>query len=174
MVLESPFWLKYVPKSETFWSWVWNDISRFSSSYDSFVVLVLYSLYFDENLGDFRSNMFARIDNIMWWDGPFSTVLYLFFATGVAHSHKTDDEWPRKLSRPHPKDTQGRIALNDKSHWEVSFFFLFFLLFFFFFFIFFSSFSATPQGSKLPLSLCRDIVQYSTQYRVASASTTVQ
>ena len=98
MVLESPFWLKYVPKSETFWSWVWNDISRFSSSYDSSVVLVLYSLYFDENLGDFRSNMFARIDNIMWWDGPFSTVLYLFFATGVAHSHKTDDEWPRKLS----------------------------------------------------------------------------
>ena len=129
MVLESPFWLKYVPKSETFWSWVWNDISRFSSSYDSSVVLVLYSLYFDENLGDFRSNMFARIDNIMWWDGPFSTVLYLFFATGVAHSHKTDDEWPRKLSRPHPKDTQGRIPLNDKPYWEVSFFSLFFFFF---------------------------------------------
>ena len=147
MVLESPFWLKYVPKSETFWSWVWNDISRFSSSYDSSVVLVLYSLYFDENLGDFRSNMFARIDNIMWWDGPFSTVLYLFFATGVAHSHKTDDEWPRKLSRPHPKDTQGRIPLNDKPYWEVSFF-LFFSSFFLLFFLFLSSFSATHTRSK--------------------------
>ena len=151
MVLESPFWLKYVPKSETFWSWVWNDISRFSSSYDSSVVLVLYSLYFDENLGDFRSNMFARIDNIMWWDGPFSTVLYLFFATGVAHSHKTDDEWPRKLSRPHPKDTQGRIPLNDKPYWEVSFFSLFFFFFSSFFpFSFF--FFRYPHKVKI----CRD------------------
>ena len=151
MVLESPFWLKYVPKSETFWSWVWNDISRFSSSYDSSVVLVLYSLYFDENLGDFRSNMFARIDNIMWWDGPFSTVLYLFFATGVAHSHKTDDEWPRKLSRPHPKDTQGSIPLNDKPYWEVSFFSLFFFFFSSFFpFSFF--FFRYPHKVKI----CRD------------------
>ena len=48
----------------------------FSSSYDSSVVLVLYSLYFDENLGDFRSNMFARIDNII--------------VVRVAHSHETD------------------------------------------------------------------------------------
>ena len=150
MVLESPFWLKYVPKSETFWSWVWNDISRFSSSYDSSVVLVLYSLYFDENLGDFRSNMFARIDNIMWWDGPFSTVLYLFFATGVAHSHKTDDEWPRKLSRPHPKDTQGRIPLNDKPYWEVSFFSLFFFFFSSFFLFLFLFFPLPPKGQNLP------------------------
>ena len=126
-----PFWLKYVPKSETFGSWVWNDnIEIFRHP----LFHLLYSLYFDENLGDFRSNMFARIDNIMRWDGPVSTVLYLFFATGVAHSHKTDGEWPRKLSRPHPKDTQGRIPLNDKSYWEVSFF----SLFFFFFSSFFS------------------------------------
>ena len=49
----------------------------FSSSYDSSVVLVLYSLYFDENLGDFRSNMFARIDNIIVvrWSIQYSFVL---------------------------------------------------------------------------------------------------
>ena len=124
----------------------------FSSSYDSSVVQVLYSLYFDENLGDFRSNMFARIDNIMWWDGPFSTVLYLFFATGVAHSHKTDDEWPRKLSRPHPKDTQGRIPLNDKPYWEVSFFSLFFFFFSSFFLFLFLFFPLPPKGQNLPRS----------------------
>jgi hypothetical protein len=86
--------------------------------------------------------MFARIDNIIvvrWSIQYPGTVLYFnfFFADGVAHSHKTDDEWPRKLSRPHPKDTQGRIALNDKSYWEVSFFS--FLLF-----------PQPPKGQNLP------------------------
>ena len=148
MVLESPFWLKYVPKSETFWSWVWNDISRFSSSYDSSVVLVLYSLYFDENLGDFRSNMFARIDNIMWWDGPFSTVLYLFFATGVAHilikltmnGLENCQASPKRHSRKNTFEWQALLGSL--------LFFSFFLLFFFFFSFSFPLFSATPQRSK--------------------------
>jgi hypothetical protein len=67
-------------------------ISRFFVILCFIFLYVVYSLYFDENLGNFRSNMFARIDNIIVvrWSIQYSvpgpgTVLYFnfFFAHGV-------------------------------------------------------------------------------------------
>ena len=107
-----------VPKSETFGSWVWNVVSRIFVI-SSFISCIRYILM--RTLVLFRSNMFARINNIIVvrWSIQYyrvqfcSFVLYNITRFYSEHFMKTDDEvWRRKLSRRNQnfaKDTQWRI-----------------------------------------------------------------
>ena len=82
---------------------------------------------------------------LLFWD------FYTFYILGLLDS-TTRRSWPCRskiVQASSKRHTQGRIALNDKSHWEVSFF-LYFLLFFFFFSFSFLFFRNPPRVKICP------------------------